>query len=783
MNYYGNEVAANNQNDRPAVLLTIEIPHSWTDTHLKDCLNYKLQPQISRQTPVIVCKRYKKGKDNEFYVELLTRSDRDRLMELNNTEICSSGHRLYPRIEPWFQEEYLEPPSHKFDRYYDGESSKQRYQHRRQSNGSQNTWGNIDENSKRNRKDDHGSNESWKRQRTSVSPLRNNNKTHTGFLRMRGLPFSASKDDIYLFFKYYNPVSDSIVLTYGSDGLATGEAYVQFESAEDSERAMDLHCKMMGKRYIELFLSNKEEHGRALVQRPQPKSRSETSWSEEYQVFLSKAPESMLLREISAYINSFFKESGVFDRDIVIDASRKGNNGLCVFRCISPVAAQKIVDELNDVPLKKMKLKLSRHRNITRKKRNGEHDNLKIDDLKNSLHNDTASTCSSTTSNLSSPQMSLPPSSSNQKLQNTDTTNESRFVLLSSCNDDIKCLSKIMSFLDDAIIDESYEGRTPIVGAERNGSSGYRLETDTAETASKLVGLSGTKYKGTIVLTLRKDKETNPITNLDSTSSQEKKNLNPIANLDSTSSQEKNNLNPIANLDSTSSQEKNNLTQQILKLLKENRDLKKKNEELITSGSQNKPIELEESSDEEDEGKSPSQKSRKNHDEMVKKLKAIELERDRYESKSKQLERDLLAVKDNSKDKDSSKDNTKEKSETLVQEAKKQVPNDYEHRMAEIHESWREQTTKIQELQETIERLKAVQDQEATEKENLKQRYSEMTDALVRASTVICEERSKNKSTSKSLDETKKANKRLEKELRGYRSLSRRVKTEDDFDV
>ena len=360
--------------------------------------------------------------------------------------------------------------------------------------------------------------------------------------------------------------------------------------------------------------------------------------------------------------------------------------------------------------------------------------------------------------------MSLPPSSSNQKSQNTDTTKESRFVLLSSCNDDIKSLSKIMSFLDDAIIDESYEGRTPIVGAERNGSSGYRLETDTAETASKLVGLSGTKYKGTIVLTLRKDKETNPITNLDSTSSQEKKNLNPIANLDS-----------------TSSQEKNNLAQQILKLLKENRDLKKKNEELITSGSQNKPIELEESSDEEDKGKRPSQKSRKNHDGMVKKLKAIELERDMYESKIKQLERELLAVKDNSKD--SSKDNTKEKPETPAQEAKKQVPNDYEHRMAEIHESWREQTTKIQELQETIERLKAVQDQEATEKENLKQRYREMTDALVRASTVICEERSKNKFTSKSLDETKKVNKQLEKELRGYRSLSRRVKTEDDFDV
>ena len=43
------------------------------------------------------------------------------------------------------------------------------------------------------------------------------------------------------------------------------EAYVGFESADDSKRAMDLHRKSMGSRYIELFLSNKEEHGRALV--------------------------------------------------------------------------------------------------------------------------------------------------------------------------------------------------------------------------------------------------------------------------------------------------------------------------------------------------------------------------------------------------------------------------------------------------------------------------------------------------------------------------------------
>jgi len=88
---------------------------------------------------------------------------------------------------------------------------------------------------------------------------------HTGYLRMRGLPFSATKEDIFKFFVGYNPVLDSIVLTYRNDGRATGEAYVEFASPEDAERAMALHRRSMGTRYIELFISNKDEQGRALA--------------------------------------------------------------------------------------------------------------------------------------------------------------------------------------------------------------------------------------------------------------------------------------------------------------------------------------------------------------------------------------------------------------------------------------------------------------------------------------------------------------------------------------
>lgn len=85
---------------------------------------------------------------------------------------------------------------------------------------------------------------------------------HTGFLRMRGLPFQATKQDIMEFFKDFKPIESSILLTYRVDGRATGEGYVAFNDAEDAKAAMTMHRSTIGSRYIELFISNKEEHTR-----------------------------------------------------------------------------------------------------------------------------------------------------------------------------------------------------------------------------------------------------------------------------------------------------------------------------------------------------------------------------------------------------------------------------------------------------------------------------------------------------------------------------------------
>ncbi|XP_028078626.1 heterogeneous nuclear ribonucleoprotein F-like isoform X2 [Camellia sinensis] len=82
---------------------------------------------------------------------------------------------------------------------------------------------------------------------------------HTGVLRLRGLPFSAGKDDIMDFFKDFVLSVDSIHITVNSEGRSTGEAFVGFANAEDSKAAMAKDRKTLGNRYVELFPSSHEE--------------------------------------------------------------------------------------------------------------------------------------------------------------------------------------------------------------------------------------------------------------------------------------------------------------------------------------------------------------------------------------------------------------------------------------------------------------------------------------------------------------------------------------------
>ncbi|KAL0979945.1 hypothetical protein UPYG_G00191900 [Umbra pygmaea] len=73
-------------------------------------------------------------------------------------------------------------------------------------------------------------------------------------VHMRGLPFTATGQDIAQFF--YPLVLSKILLEFGPDGRASGEADVHFTSHQDAIAAMTRDKAHMQERYIELFLNS-----------------------------------------------------------------------------------------------------------------------------------------------------------------------------------------------------------------------------------------------------------------------------------------------------------------------------------------------------------------------------------------------------------------------------------------------------------------------------------------------------------------------------------------------
>eukprot|EP00741_Cyanophora_paradoxa_P020828 tig00000229_g20107.t1 len=81
---------------------------------------------------------------------------------------------------------------------------------------------------------------------------------YQGVLRMRGLPYSATKYDIEAFFSGFPLVDNGVHICVGSDGRPTGEAYVEFGNETAALDALSRRQKeRIGSRYIELFRSTK----------------------------------------------------------------------------------------------------------------------------------------------------------------------------------------------------------------------------------------------------------------------------------------------------------------------------------------------------------------------------------------------------------------------------------------------------------------------------------------------------------------------------------------------
>ncbi|XP_056317732.1 epithelial splicing regulatory protein 2 isoform X2 [Danio aesculapii] len=87
-------------------------------------------------------------------------------------------------------------------------------------------------------------------------------KENQMIIRMRGLPFTATPQDVLGFLGPECPVTDGtegLLFVKYPDGRPTGDAFVLFACEEYAQNALKKHKQILGKRYIELFRSTAAE--------------------------------------------------------------------------------------------------------------------------------------------------------------------------------------------------------------------------------------------------------------------------------------------------------------------------------------------------------------------------------------------------------------------------------------------------------------------------------------------------------------------------------------------
>ncbi|KAJ7327231.1 hypothetical protein JRQ81_016990 [Phrynocephalus forsythii] len=88
--------------------------------------------------------------------------------------------------------------------------------------------------------------------------LSSTSTSNDGVVRLRGLPYSCTEEDISEFFSGLTICNITFVMDQRGRGK-TGEAYVQFAAPEMANQALLKHREEIGNRYIEIFPSQRSE--------------------------------------------------------------------------------------------------------------------------------------------------------------------------------------------------------------------------------------------------------------------------------------------------------------------------------------------------------------------------------------------------------------------------------------------------------------------------------------------------------------------------------------------
>lgn len=92
-------------------------------------------------------------------------------------------------------------------------------------------------------------------------------------VRLRGLPFRATEEDLVTFFGTLEIAPNGIVLNRNKRGRATGDGFIKFINHDEQQRALNRDKQFLGRRYIEIFPSTEERFAAAqsLAHLPRPR--------------------------------------------------------------------------------------------------------------------------------------------------------------------------------------------------------------------------------------------------------------------------------------------------------------------------------------------------------------------------------------------------------------------------------------------------------------------------------------------------------------------------------
>jgi hypothetical protein len=87
----------------------------------------------------------------------------------------------------------------------------------------------------------------------AIAAVSREDSAYSGVVKMRGLPWTATVQDVMGFFTGYQLEANGVYLTNGADGRPSGEGFVLFASESEASRALEKDKQKLGERWIDLF--------------------------------------------------------------------------------------------------------------------------------------------------------------------------------------------------------------------------------------------------------------------------------------------------------------------------------------------------------------------------------------------------------------------------------------------------------------------------------------------------------------------------------------------------